>query len=71
MIEWNVYFSQKEYKALIKDWELNTEAGETSESHPWKITENELASQKEKTLRHIRLRELLLKHSHDATLIVM
>ena len=27
---------------------LDTEAGETEETHPWKITENELTTQKEK-----------------------
>ena len=36
-----------------------------------KITEIELQTLQHKTQRHIRLRELLLEHSQDATLIVM
>ncbi|XP_018323226.1 bumetanide-sensitive sodium-(potassium)-chloride cotransporter isoform X2 [Agrilus planipennis] len=35
------------------------------------ISDSELLSMKEKTNRHLRLRELLLEHSHDASFIVM
>ena len=56
---------------MIKDWCLNEEGGETTETHPWKISENERISQHEKTNRHIRLREILMEKSKDATLIVM
>lgn len=35
------------------------------------ITEADLLAMKDKTNRHLRLRELLLEHSHDANLVVM
>ncbi|XP_047121340.1 bumetanide-sensitive sodium-(potassium)-chloride cotransporter [Schistocerca piceifrons] len=35
------------------------------------MTEEDLAAQEEKTYRQLRLREMLLKHSHDASLVVM
>lgn len=35
------------------------------------ITESELLATKEKTRRHLRLRELLLEYSMDSSLIVM
>ena len=42
--------SQKEFKGLISDWMLDESKGETEESHPWKITESEIQTQKEKVL---------------------
>lgn len=35
------------------------------------VGDAELVAQKEKTNRHLRLRELLLEHSKDANMIVM
>lgn len=35
------------------------------------ISDAELLAVKEKTNRHLRLRELLLQHSHEANLVVM
>ncbi|KRT82771.1 hypothetical protein AMK59_3790, partial [Oryctes borbonicus] len=35
------------------------------------ITESELLAVKDKTNRHLRLRELLLQNSHDANMVVM
>lgn len=35
------------------------------------VTETEIHQLEEKTNRHLRLREMLLKHSSDASLIVM
>lgn len=35
------------------------------------ISEAELLGQREKTNRHVRLRELLLENSRDASLVVM
>ncbi|KAI0228687.1 Solute carrier family 12 member 2 [Lamellibrachia satsuma] len=61
----------REFQSHLGNWMLDTEAGETEETHPWKISENELSTQKEKTFRNIRLRQLLKQHSSDAKLIVM
>ena len=33
---------------LIKDWMLKPEHGETNESHPWKISDHELAAHRDK-----------------------
>jgi hypothetical protein len=63
--------SQDEFDKMISDWVLNEAEGETKESHPWKISDSELMSQREKTNRHVRLRELLMQHSSDASLIVI
>ncbi|KAK2160998.1 hypothetical protein NP493_1612g00024 [Ridgeia piscesae] len=60
-----------EFRSRLGNWMLDTEAGETEETHPWKISENELSAQKEKTFRNIRLRQLLKQYSSDAKLIVM
>jgi len=35
------------------------------------ISDSELLAVKDKTNRHLRLRELLLQHSHEANLVVM
>lgn len=35
------------------------------------IPETEIIAMKDKTNRHLRLRELLLEHSHEANLVVM
>ncbi|XP_013401253.1 solute carrier family 12 member 1 [Lingula anatina] len=61
-----------QFKTLIKPWVLDEEAGETEEMFPWKISEAEMLANKDKNYRHIRLRELLMEHSHsEASLIVM
>ncbi|ESO00676.1 hypothetical protein HELRODRAFT_157349 [Helobdella robusta] len=61
--------SLKDFDSLISDWMLDEMAGETIVSHPWKITESELLSQKDKTHRNIRLRELLKTFSIGSTLV--
>ncbi|XP_067665686.1 solute carrier family 12 member 2-like isoform X1 [Haliotis asinina] len=63
--------SQMEFKNLVSDWVLDTKAGETEEKFPWKTTQEEMELLKDKTNRHIRLRELMLEKSRDASLIVM
>lgn len=60
--------SLSEFESLITPWR---EKEESEEHDPLKISDSELASFKDKTKRHIRLRELLLQHSSDASLIVM
>ena len=44
--------SQKEFNSLISDWMLDDSKGETPETHPWKITESDLQTQKEKVTLH-------------------
>ncbi|KAF2357911.1 SLC12A transporter C-terminal [Trinorchestia longiramus] len=58
--------SKADFEALIEKYKTseNTSDGVT-------LTETELLSQREKTNRHIRLREMLLENSMDANLIVM
>lgn len=60
--------SKKEFEALISKWR---EKEESDEQDPAVITDSELIALKDKTNRHIRLREVVLKYSKDATLIVM
>ncbi|CAG5135115.1 unnamed protein product, partial [Candidula unifasciata] len=63
--------SVKIFNSYLAPWRLDTQKGETKEQYPWKTTDDELELLKEKTQRHIRLRELLLERSLDASLIVM
>jgi len=63
--------SMVEFNKWTADWMLKSSQGETEESHPWKISEEELLLQKDRTHRHVRTRELMLQHSKDAKLIVM
>lgn len=59
---------KKEFEELIKKW---CGEGEEDEHNPLVITESELLALKDKTNRHLRLRELLLQYSTEATLIAM
>ncbi|XP_071503603.1 solute carrier family 12 member 2-like [Diadema antillarum] len=61
--------SIEKFNNLIRPWLLKDD--EDPKSHPWKITEANVESLKEKTMRQIRLRELLEEHSRNASLIVM
>ncbi|XP_067144438.1 solute carrier family 12 member 2-like isoform X2 [Centruroides vittatus] len=58
--------SKKEFENIIQKWKHNTENKDNS-----LITEAELLALKDKSNRHMRLRELLLQHSNEAALIVM
>ncbi|MCL4142294.1 UNVERIFIED_CONTAM: hypothetical protein GTU68_015358 [Idotea baltica] len=58
--------SRTEFDDLIKDFKIKN-----NEEIGLLISEAELLGQKEKTNRHIRLRELLLENSKDSSLIVM
>jgi hypothetical protein len=40
--------SMQEFDSLIADWMLNEEKGETQETHPWKISLDELTAQTDK-----------------------
>jgi len=58
--------SKLEFENIIKKFRENEDGdGKTS------ITDAELLALKDRTTRHIRLRELLQKYSKDSTLIVM
>ena len=46
----------KEFKSLISDWMLDESKSETPESHPWKISESDLQTQKEKVRSHVKLK---------------
>lgn len=63
--------SSNRFQERIKPLKLDTSRGETTETHPCKITEEELEELKDKTNRQIRLQELLFEHSKEAQLIVM
>ncbi|XP_069138674.1 solute carrier family 12 member 2-like isoform X2 [Argopecten irradians] len=63
--------SEMEFDKLLEGWMLNEEQGETQEKYPWKISEEEKDLLQDKTKRNIRLKELLVKHSSDASLVVM
>ncbi|XP_012941934.1 solute carrier family 12 member 3 [Aplysia californica] len=63
--------SVKMFNQYLSKWRLNSQNGETKKDFPWKVTDDELELVKEKTQRHIRLRELLLERSIDSSLIVM
>ncbi|XP_033751068.1 solute carrier family 12 member 2-like [Pecten maximus] len=63
--------SEVEFDKLLDGWMLDEEKGETQEKYPWKISEEEKDLLQDKTKRNIRLKELLVKHSSDASLVVM
>lgn len=57
--------TKKEFEALIAPFKSGNSDDGTS------ITDAELMALREKTNRHLRLRELLLTHSKESTFIVM
>ncbi|XP_069138300.1 LOW QUALITY PROTEIN: solute carrier family 12 member 1-like [Argopecten irradians] len=59
----------KEFESTIRKWRLR--GGEFPDEFPWKVSDSDLVSNKAKIYRNIRLREQLLIHSTDASLIVM
>ncbi|XP_076339954.1 solute carrier family 12 member 2-like isoform X4 [Tachypleus tridentatus] len=60
--------SKREFDALLAKWKSSHD---DDENNPLIISESEVLALKDKTRRHIRLRELLLHYSRDASLIVM
>nr|AJO70198.1 sodium-chloride cotransporter [Cherax cainii] len=62
--------SVRDFNNLISSFKVPPEE-EDGVKTPEGITESELVALKDKTNRHIRLRELLLEHSRNATFIVM
>ena len=61
----------KEFEKLISKFCVNEKENSSNFAHECLIDEAELVALKDKNNRHIRLRELLLEHSKDASLIVM
>ncbi|PVD19309.1 hypothetical protein C0Q70_19796 [Pomacea canaliculata] len=59
------------FNSYLAPWLLDEQKGETQEEFPWKTTEEEMEILHEKTTRHIRLKELLIEKSSEASLIVM
>ncbi|XP_072037577.1 solute carrier family 12 member 1-like [Amphiura filiformis] len=63
--------TMRQFEELLEPWKLDTENGETHEKFPWKVTPEEIESNKEKTKRHLRVWDLLHHHSESANLIVI
>ncbi|XP_064109028.1 bumetanide-sensitive sodium-(potassium)-chloride cotransporter-like [Macrobrachium nipponense] len=63
--------SRMEFDKLIEDFKTKSSEEISKENEGLLISEAELLGQREKTNRHIRLRELLLENSKDASLVVM
>ncbi|XP_071543225.1 bumetanide-sensitive sodium-(potassium)-chloride cotransporter-like isoform X2 [Panulirus ornatus] len=63
--------SRMEFDQLIEDFKAKSNEEINKGNEGILISEAELLGQREKTNRHIRLRELLLENSRDASLVVM
>ncbi|XP_066994465.2 bumetanide-sensitive sodium-(potassium)-chloride cotransporter isoform X2 [Anabrus simplex] len=61
--------TKKEFESLIEKFRKKEEI-DSDHSKPY-ITDSELIALKEKTNRHMRLRELLLQYSQNSTFVVM
>ncbi|XP_025078245.1 solute carrier family 12 member 3-like [Pomacea canaliculata] len=61
--------SCKEFANLVKQWRLKK--GESQTEYPWKISDSDLATRKEKIFMELKIREKLLEHSMAASLIVV
>ncbi|XP_053405813.1 solute carrier family 12 member 1-like isoform X2 [Mercenaria mercenaria] len=59
----------REFESLVHQWRVKP--GEFQEDYPWKIADTDLIEHKQKTYKNLRIREKLLEHSKDASLIVM
>ncbi|XP_071039917.1 solute carrier family 12 member 2 [Parasteatoda tepidariorum] len=59
--------SKQDFERIINPWKETDDEKDDSSL----ITMSEILALKDKTNRHIRLRELLIQHSQDATLVVM
>ncbi|KAK5650631.1 hypothetical protein RI129_001660 [Pyrocoelia pectoralis] len=60
--------TQHLFQSLIDDYQQREEFAKNQEAA---IPESELLDMKDKTNRHLRLRELLLEHSYEASMVVM
>lgn len=63
-----------QFRDVINEWIIDENSEKVYDSKDeirMRITKSELIHHRELTNRHIRLRELLLEYSYDATLIVM
>ncbi len=56
--------TKREFDSLIAEFKSDNQDGTS-------ITDSELMAMREKTNRHLRLRELLQLHSKDSTFVVM
>nr|AMO44056.1 Na+/K+/2Cl- cotransporter protein [Penaeus japonicus] len=63
--------SRMEFDQLIEDFKAKSNVEIDKENEGLWISEAELLGQREKTNRHVRLRELLLENSREASLVVM
>lgn len=60
--------TQQFFETLISDFRKPQDINDPMSV---RITDSELLAVKDKTNRHLRLRELLLQHSHEANMVVM
>lgn len=60
--------SKREFEELVRKWRRTDDE---VEHDPLEISDSEMLALKDKTYRHLRLRELLQLHSKDATLVAM
>lgn len=63
-------FSVKEFEEIIKPFLKSSVSKDSTETSDY-TSESELLALKDKTNRHLRTKELLLKHSQDASLIIL
>ncbi|GFU24198.1 solute carrier family 12 member 2 [Trichonephila clavipes] len=63
-----MYASKQDFENIIAKWK---EKEDSEVENSKLITMTEMLALKDKTNRHIRLRELLIQYSQDASLIVM
>ncbi|RXG67786.1 hypothetical protein Avbf_11194 [Armadillidium vulgare] len=62
--------TRDEFEEMISKFRTNEEDRDGDKEGLW-ITDEELLTRREKINRHLRIRELLLEHSKEASLIVM
>ncbi|XP_076465820.1 solute carrier family 12 member 1-like isoform X2 [Babylonia areolata] len=59
------------FTSALSPWLLDEEAGETQEEFPWKCSQSEVDLLADKTRRHLRVKELVMERSNEASLIVL
>ncbi|XP_050296584.1 bumetanide-sensitive sodium-(potassium)-chloride cotransporter [Anthonomus grandis grandis] len=59
------------FESLVAKFRSQSENLEVNKEDPIAVTDSELMAMKEKTNRQMRLRELLLEHSHEAEMVVV
>ncbi|KAL8575172.1 hypothetical protein ACOMHN_042482 [Nucella lapillus] len=63
--------SVRAFSSTLSPWMLREEDGESQEQFPWKCSQSEVDLNADKTRRHLRVRELVVERSSEASLIVL